>query len=119
MPRMPKTPFAKQFDALEARFENKRLVREIGAAVRKMRSETNWRQAEVAQSIRTSQATISRIERDVTVRPRWDALECIAANLRYKLLLDGGVRVRKKPSWKRSKHKTRYGHAPWPKIEHP
>jgi len=27
--------------------------------------------------------------------------------------------VRKKPSWKRSKHKTRYGHAPWPKIEHP
>ena len=50
--------------------------------------------------------------------PRWDALECIAANLRYKLLLDGGVRVRKKPSWRRSKRKTRYGHAPWPKIQY-
>src|SRR5207302_7818517 len=85
MPRMPKTPFGKQFDALEARFEKKRLVREIGAAARKMRSETNWRQPEGAQSSRTSQTTISRIEPDVTARPRRYSLGGTAAYLPDKL----------------------------------
>ena len=96
MPRLPDTRFAAGFDALEERFERPRLVREIGAAVRKIRRETGKLQSDLAKSIRTSQATISRIERDATVYPRWDALECIVENFRYRLTLEGGVRVEKK-----------------------
>ncbi|MCA1827281.1 MAG: hypothetical protein LC689_10140, partial [Myxococcales bacterium] len=69
--RMPRTPFGKQFDALEERFDKKELVRQIGFAVRKMRFETKMIQQELAESIRTSQVTISRMEREITVYPRW------------------------------------------------
>jgi DNA-binding XRE family transcriptional regulator len=110
---MPKTPFGKQFDELESRFDRRRLVREIGAAVRRMRFETKMLQMEIGQSIRTSQTAISRIERELTIYPRFDALECIAHNLRYKLVLDGGVRVRKKPSWRPVKRKPSWGRGMW------
>ena len=58
-----------------------------------------------ATGIRTSQVVISRMERQITVWPRFDALECIAHNLRYELSLDGpaGIRVRKKKSWRPKK----------------
>ena len=70
MPRLPDTRFAAAIDALEERRDRPRLVREIGAALRKIRRETGLLQGEVAKSIRTSQATISRIEREATVYPR-------------------------------------------------
>src|SRR5436309_790779 len=103
--RMPRTPYRKQFDAIEARFPRREIVRQISRAVLKMRFETKMIQQDVATGIRTSQVVISRMERQVTVWPRFDALECIAHNLRYELLLDGpaGIRVKKKKSWRPKK----------------
>ena len=100
---MPKTPYRKQFDGLESRFDRKELVRQIAAAVLQMRLQTKMLQSEVAGSIRTSGTFISLLERGRIVNLRWDALECIAHNLRYDLLLDSRVRVRKKKSWRAKK----------------
>lgn len=101
--RMPKTRYGKQFDALQERFSRDELVRQISGAILEMRFQTMMLQSEVAESIGTSGTMISLLERAVVKHVRWDALECIAHNLRYDLVLDRRVRVRKKKSWRAKK----------------
>ena len=66
MPRMPKTPFGKQFDALEARFENKRLVREIDPAV-------------AEEQLEEAKAELERVERGESEADRWQLEQRIKA----------------------------------------
>jgi DNA-binding XRE family transcriptional regulator len=99
MPRLIDSRLNDRIDALEARYGRARLVREIGAAVLRMRLTSRLLQSELGEKVRTSQASIPKLERGATALPHWDALEIIANNLRWEVVLNPGpkpVQVRKR-----------------------